>query len=401
MFIFIAGYGSVPLPLPQPARHSELDGFTTPTTPDTTQPFATQPEQPQEPGSAGDPVANCIYPDFAAGGRVAPSAAEPVAKDADLLESERPAPVSHNVPGADALAVANAGDFLSTTFPPREMVLAPILPSQGLAMLYSRRGVGKTYLSLGIAHAVARGGRFLRWFAPRPRRVLFVDGELPAPVLQQRLRTIVSGLPDSEPQLPGPDFFKIITPDLQYGAMPDICTARGQAMIESRLEGANLLVLDNLSCLMRSGKENEGESWIPVQDWALRLRQQGISVMFLHHAGKGGQQRGTSRREDLLDTVIALRQPENYCATEGLRAHVRFEKARGFFGEDARTFEVRMEIRNESAVWTMSVAEEEVEQLLNEAGELFDQGRPIREVAQRLGISKSRAGRLKETWDKA
>ena len=66
------------------------------------------------------------------------------------------------------------------------------------------------------------------------------------------------------------------------------------------------MILDNLSALCVSGKENEGESWLPVQRWALRLRQRGISVLFVHHAGKGGAQRGTSRREDLLDVVINL-----------------------------------------------------------------------------------------------
>ena len=45
------------------------------------------------------------------------------------------------------------------------MVLNPILPTQGLAMLYSKRGLGKTYLTLGAALAVARGGRFLCWNA--------------------------------------------------------------------------------------------------------------------------------------------------------------------------------------------------------------------------------------------
>ena len=34
------------------------------------------------------------------------------------------------------------------------------------------------------------------------------------------------------------------------------------------------------------------------------------TVLFVHHSGKGGQQRGTSRREDVLDTVIALRYPK-------------------------------------------------------------------------------------------
>jgi putative DNA primase/helicase len=298
---------------------------------------------------------------------------------------------------ADTIASASVDEFLTAQFAPREMVLAPILPSQGLTMLYSRRGVGKTYLTLAMAHAVARGGSFLRWSAPRPRRVLFVDGELPAPVLQQRLRAIVSGLPASEPPLPKSDSLKIITPDLQRSAMPDISTTRGQEMIEARLDGDDLLVLDNLSCLARSGKENEGESWIPVQDWALRLRQQGISVLFLHHAGKGGQQRGTSRREDLLDTVIALRQPDDYCATQGLRAEIRFEKARGFFGEDARPFEVHMEIQDGAAVW--SITGEKDKSISAQVFELFEEGLSVREVAERLSLSKSRVGRLREAWD--
>ena len=137
-------------------------------------------------------------------------------------------------------------------------------------------------------------------------------------------------------------------------------------------------------------------------EFALRLRQQGVCVLFLHHAGKGGQQRGTSRREDLLDTVIALRQPDDYCATEGLRAQVRFEKARGFFGEDASSFEVRMEINGGAAVWSVSFAEPKpklTDPLLEKASELFEQGLSVRDVAERLGVSKSRVGRLREAWD--
>lgn len=198
-------------------------------------------------------------------------------------------------------------------------------------------------------------------------------------------------------RLPKSDSLKIITPDLQRWTMPDISTTRGQSLIEAQLDGGDLLVLDNLSCLARSGKENEGESWIPVQEWALRLRQQGISVLFLHHAGKGGQQRGTSRREDLLDTVIALRQPDDYSATQGLRAEIRFEKARGFFGDDARPFEVQMEIREGAALWRM--AQERQKPIADQAFELFEEGVSVRDVAQRLNLSKSRAGRLREAWD--
>lgn len=243
------------------------------------------------------------------------------------------------------------GEFLNLEFPPRGMVLDPVIPTQGLAMLYSPRGVGKTYLALGISWAVATGQSFLRWRAPQARKVLFVDGELPASTLQERVAALRRGMPatlcgtateERQGNADGgglenqKENLRFITPDLQEHGMPDISTRAGQAMIEDELDDAELLVLDNLSALIRSGNENEGESWLPVAEWALRLRQQKISVLFLHHAGKSGAQRGTSRREDLLDTVIALKRPPDYCPTEGLRCEVRYEKARGFHGDAAR-----------------------------------------------------------------
>lgn len=294
---------------------------------------------------------------------------------------------------SNRLRACSLGEFLNLEIAPREMMLGPILPSQGLAMLYSKRGVGKTYLALGVALAVARGGNFLRWKAAKPRKVLFVDGELPASTLQQRLRSMDTGVPESEPKLPAQDYLRIITPDMQSQPMPDLATPEGQMLVESELSGAELLVLDNLSSLCRSGKENEGESWLPMQGWLLRLRQQGLSVLLAHHAGKSGAQRGTSRREDLLDTVIALQHPSDYSASDGLRCEVRYEKCRGFHGDDAKPFEVRMQLEGTGAAhWTVSDAEDA---LLHRAAAQFREGASIRGTAEELGISRSKAERLK------
>jgi len=295
---------------------------------------------------------------------------------------------------SNRLRACPLGEFLSLEIPAREMVLGPVLPTQGLAMLYSKRGVGKTYLALGIALAVARGGSFLRWNATKPRKVLFVDGELPASTLQQRIRSIEAGIPQSEPKLPVEDYLRIITPDMQSQPMPDLATPEGQALVESELSGAELLVLDNLSALCRSGKENEGESWLPMQGWLLRLRQQGLSALVVHHAGKSGAQRGTSRREDLLDTVIALQHPSDYTASDGLRCEIRYEKARGFQGDEAKPFEVRMQLEGSGAAhWSMNDAEDA---LLQRAADLFKDGATVRGAADDLGVSRGKAERLKK-----
>jgi hypothetical protein len=285
------------------------------------------------------------------------------------------------------LECVTAQDLLDLKIAPREMLLAPVLPTQGLTMLYSKRGLGKTYMSLSIACAVASGDEFLGWRAPRPRPVLFVDGELPAATLRDRLAAVTKSMVKTA----APGMLRLITPDLQAGAIPDLATREGQALVENALGDAEFVILDNLSALCVPGKENEGESWLPVQRWALRLRQRGVSVLFVHHAGKGGAQRGTSRREDLLDVVINLRHPADYNPAEGLRCEVHYEKCRGFYGEDAKPFEVKMHtgVFGE-AIWTKRDLEDSLEM---EAAAMFDDGAKVREVAEVLGISKSKAGR--------
>lgn len=86
------------------------------------------------------------------------------------------------------LAPLSLADFLDLDLPPREMLLAPILSKKSISMLFGPRGLGKTFMALGIALAVASAGRFLRWSAPHACRVLYIDGEMQASTLQSRLQ---------------------------------------------------------------------------------------------------------------------------------------------------------------------------------------------------------------------
>src|SRR5258708_37291074 len=81
-----------------------------------------------------------------------------------------------------------APELIAANLQGRELILDPILASDSLALLYGPRGLGKTFVALGIAWAVAGGGSFLGWRAERPRRVLYVDGEVAAVDMQERLR---------------------------------------------------------------------------------------------------------------------------------------------------------------------------------------------------------------------
>src|SRR5262245_5917756 len=179
----------------------------------------------------------------------------------------------------------------------REMLLSPILPEKGLVMVYAYRGVGKTHVALGIGYAVASGGSFLKWTAPRARRVLLVDGEMPATSLRDRLLSIVA----TAKKEAEPDAMRVIAGDLiDEGGVGNLADPAVQGELDKYLDGIELLILDNLSSLTAVIRDNDQESWTTIQQWLLRLRRRGISVLLVHHAGKTGEQRGTSRREDVL-----------------------------------------------------------------------------------------------------
>jgi len=279
--------------------------------------------------------------------------------------------------------------FFALEIPERQMTLDPIIPQKGLAMLYASRGVGKTHIAVGMSYAVATGTQFLRWKAPKPRKVLYCDGEMPAADLRERFAQAMGG----SDVKPGPGMLDILPADLVEFGIGNLASVKVQEELNPCLDGVELLVLDNLSSLTSVIRDNDAESWNPIQEWLLRLRRRGLSVLIVHHAGKGGEQRGTSRREDVLDTSISLRRPTDYRPTQGARFEIHFEKARGIHGNLAQPFEAQFEVRDGAATWTTRDIEDVNRSRVKV---LLDDGMTVRKIADETGIPRSTVGRLKQ-----
>lgn len=310
-------------------------------------------------------------------------AAEHVLEARKALDKIKPAPKLLR-----KYRAVNILELVSHTFKPREQILSPWLLTQSLNMLYAWRGVGKTHVALGIAYAAATGGKFLCWTATKRRKVMYLDGEMPGASLQNRLANLIATSTEDF----DPDYFRILTPDLQEGAMPDLATYEGQAAIDDLIGDAELIVVDNLSSLARSGgRENDAESWQVIAEWALKQRQQGKSVIFVHHSGKGGAQRGTSKREDILDTVISLRRPPDYESGQGAKFEVHFEKGRDLHGQDAESFEAALVTDHHgNQSWTIAkLADSTYDRVVALAGDGLSQV----DIAIELGINKSNVSR--------
>lgn len=283
---------------------------------------------------------------------------------------------------APALAVHDVRDFIRLDIPPRDVLLSPWLESASLTMIYAARGVGKTHFAMHVAHALATGGSFLQWQSATAVPVLYVDGEMPAPDMQARWRRLFEAT-GVEPE---DGMLRVVSREMQpFQDMPNLGDLDGQNVISGKVGDARVIILDNLSSLIHGAKENEAEGWEPVGQWAIKQRAKGRTLIFIHHAGKGGGQRGTSKREDLLDVVIKLQRPTDYRPEQGARFSVHFEKARSLFGAAVAPFEAQLsEGEDGRAEWVVSASEDH-SQLL----ELQAQGFSLSKIAEVVGCDKS------------
>jgi hypothetical protein len=265
------------------------------------------------------------------------------------------------------------------------------LAERSLWMVYGPRGVGKSLFLMSLSIALATGGKFLTWSVGTPAGVLYVDGEMTLANIQERACDLAgAGVPEQMYFLSSEMVFTTTGRDLS------LRTIEARKAIERVLDGTpeiKVLILDNISCLFGGISENKKEDWEPINAWLISLRHRGVSVILGHHAGKGGQQRGTSAREDSLNGVMALHFPPDYHPEEGCHFQLHFEKTRGMHGPAVQALDVKLE---SSGLWTCAPIEASQKET---AMAMLGYGMSPRDIADELKISKSYVYRLKREME--
>lgn len=267
-------------------------------------------------------------------------------------------------------------------FPPRKMLLSPWMPERSLTMIYASPGIGKTWLAMSVAGAVASGGELFGWKADQKNHVVYIDGEMPVSEILSRGNHLWSEDAD----------INLMMSDVMDGQMPDLALPEAQVTVTHSIKAPDgrmpsLLVLDNISSLVRTGNENEAESWAAIQNWLLSLKRQGTSVLLVHHASRAGNARGTSKREDLLDAIIHLKKPNGSHSGDGCRFDLSFTKTRNVLGVNGRPFEAKLLVdEHDKLIWTkVATGEERKKKVI----ELHGEGLSVREIAKEVGVGKS------------
>jgi hypothetical protein len=228
-----------------------------------------------------------------------------------------------------AKAVAPAPAFLEGPEPELWWSVGEVLPDPVLAMIYAARGTGKSWAALDLALAFATMGCWLGRpefqvvdVSPDiPRKVLYIDGELPEAELKCRLRQLCRG------QAPPPTLTILSAVEIDHGPL-NLADPEHQRHLKRLLKDYDVLIFDHWSALVLGQNVSSNDDLEAINPWLMQLRADGISVIYTHHENLSGRQLGAGGREFPLDAVLHLTKPTDYPAGRPARFKVKLEESR-------------------------------------------------------------------------
>jgi hypothetical protein len=239
--------------------------------------------------------------------------------------------------------------------PPEDRLLGPFSTTTRTE-ISADTGLGKTMLGLGRAYAIRLGQDFLHWKAHRSGRVLYLDGEMPLELIQQRVKLTRSWFGIDEPVDDG--LFILSRFDVED--MPPLDTPEGARWLLNLLDQLGRIddiTFDNRASLSNGDQAGDDASSQALKQLQREITKRSTGQLWLHHTGYQ-QDRGYGRksREWELDTVaVGERIEERRDADVAMR--LTFKKARRRTPENRADYEpVELELCQGQWLWQQADA---------------------------------------------
>lgn len=188
--------------------------------------------------------------------------------------------------------------IMAMQFPVIEPLVGPITSSMVL-MLAGEAGVGKSLWLLECMAHLAAGRLFGYWDCETPRRVLYIDGEMPGAIIQQRLRN----LPDTD------------NLRLMFGRdAPDMSAHDDRQRLMDHAEQFDVVVFDTVSSLISPQGDIgpfQPEYWLQVTPFNDMLANMGKTVIWVDHLNKQGQVFGTNLKHHKVSDMWLMTKDKN------------------------------------------------------------------------------------------
>lgn len=239
-----------------------------------------------------------------------PDRGQSVADDFDALEDDfsdlLEAPPAPKPAKRELFAPVQAGQFAVGKEP--AWIIKDVLPRAGLAIIYGASGSGKTFFTLDLSGAVARGVEW-RGRVTQQGRVVYIVAE-GASGFRRRLRAYC-------------DFHGVDIDTIDLWVIPDAPNLLDKAHIKAlyqvlaKLGNIAVIVIDTYARVMAGGNENDAkDTGLAVAHCDLLHRKLGAMVILVHHSGKDASKgaRGSGALRAAADLEVEVVQTRDYRA---------------------------------------------------------------------------------------
>lgn len=193
------------------------------------------------------------------------------------LTSDKGGSLRWFVPCVDVVDVSDLQDKM---LPPMKWLIDDLLPVGGVVMLSAKPKMGKSFLAIQLALAVASGGDFLG-FQARKHEVLYIDLE----TSQRSMKNRISMMTDDAPK-----GLYLMTPQevYEFGNIGNGFESQVNYFIESH-KGVKLVIVDTYGLIQgsRTAAQNiyrqEYAEISHLNSWA---RKKGFTLVLIHHQNK-------------------------------------------------------------------------------------------------------------------
>jgi KaiC/GvpD/RAD55 family RecA-like ATPase len=309
---------------------------------------------------------------------------------------------------ADELAISEREHRKQATVPytvindtsknePQKYIQHPFMAEKSISLLYSKTGSGKTWLALSIAYASSLGKSIFegRKGSRKKVKTFYIDSEMGESALKNRLRIIETMY--GVPLIKNKHFHCIsIDPGEMALDSSEAQISLGQYIKSSRMEQKTdgyLVVIDNV--LAATDYSDHSKSWNNLFRWLKRLRENGATVLVVHHANETGKQRGSGIKTAVVDNVIRVEREKTTEKSSSIPLELIIEKNRSIASDIDGQFNLEIHFGKKSAYWTSSLPNTS-EDITEKVIELLKQGFSVKEITEKTNYSRAWIYRIKK-----
>lgn len=229
--------------------------------------------------------------------------------DAKRVEMRRLRP---EVKKLSNLGLVSAREIQEMDLPPINWIVKELLP-EGLAILAGRPKLGKSWMALNIALAVANGNDALGFFETKKHKVLYIALEDNYLRIQSRMNNILN----SEIDKRAPEHLFFVKegetlPKFSDGGLNEL-----EKLIKDDPE-IKLIVIDTLGRIKGEKKRRDNDMYMGDYDFGSGIQNIAINyhvcILLIHHTKKGGEENvfdeisGTTGLTGAVDTMLVIKK---------------------------------------------------------------------------------------------